>query len=170
MMAKYKYDAEMFLVDVRNIFRANLNDRIDLINTEKQTITSGTEDDFAIDKISDKAWYLSHVPKVMNYEQFVCWGLDDVTIEQAQPDGAKQKITVFVEVVIPDKGEKYRESTIYKLLRYSRALQDIALKNFDKIQGYGSIQVESLSPTLVSIDGKMLRTSGINVSASFGLR
>lgn len=169
-MAKFKYDVEMFLTDVRDIFQANLNNQIDYINNEKQNITEETDDNFTINRISNDAWFLNHIPRVSNYPQFICWGLGDTDIIQGQPDGAKQKITVFIEVVIPDRGEVYKESTIFQLLRYSRALQDVSLKNFDKIRGYGNLQVESLSPTLVDISGKRLRMSGVNLSATFGLR
>ncbi|MCP3684538.1 MAG: hypothetical protein GY861_17875 [bacterium] len=169
-MAAFKYDVESLLIDVKKIFRDNLNDKIDCINTEKTTITPETDDDFSISRISTSAWYMNHIPTVHSYPQFVCWGLRDIDLEQNQFDGAKQNVTIFIEVVIPDRGEQLKESTIFQLLRYTRALQDIALENFDKIRGYGNIQVDSLSPTLVDISGKMLRMSGINITASIGIR
>lgn len=169
-MAAFKYDVELLLTDVKNIFQSKLNDKIDCINLEKQTITPETNDDFAINKINDKAWFFNHIPLVWNYPQFVLWGIESIDIVQSQPDGARQKITIFIEVGIPDDGRPINESTIYKLLRYSRALQDVSMENFDKIRSYGSLQVESLSPALVNIGDKKLRISGINISATIGLR
>jgi len=169
-MANFKYDVELFLTDIEKIFKANLNNCIDAINLEKQTITPEANDNFNIAHINDKAWYFEHIPSVWSYPQFIVWGIDDIQVLNAQPDGASQKVTVFIEVGIPDDGSIINQSFIYKLLRYSRALQDIALKNFDGVRGYGTIQVETLSPALVSISDKKLRISGINISATFGLR
>lgn len=169
-MPGFKYDVELFLSDIKKIFQANLNDKIDAINLEKQTITEETNDDFAINRISNDAWYFNHLPEVWSYPQFVVWGLGDIEIKNSQPDGAMQEVTAFIEVAIPDRGAPRNEAYIYQLLRYSRALQDIALKNFDGLRGYGKIRVDSLSPTLVNISDKRLRISGISITAQFGLR
>jgi len=170
MALGFVYDVELLLTDVKTIFQTNLNDKIDFINLEKANRTPETNDDFAISRIPDRAWYFNHIPTVWSYNQFILWGIESIDIIQGQPDGAKQKVTIFIEVAVPDKGEPINESVIYKLLRYSRALQDISMKNFDRIRSYGSLQVESLSPALVSIGDKKLRISGINISATIGLR
>jgi hypothetical protein len=169
-MAKFKYDVELFITDIEKVFKDNLNTCIDAINLEKQTLTPETNDNFNIARISDDAWYFNHIPTIWSYPQMIIWGIEDITILNKQADGASQKVTAFFEVGIPDKGDVINQSYIYKLLRYSRALQDIALKNFDGIRSYGHVQVESLSPALVSISDKKLRISGINISATFGLR
>ena len=165
-----KYDVEYFLNDIERVFKANLNDQIDLVNDEKNNRTDTTDDDFTIARIPDDGWYLNHIPEVWSYKQFILWGLEDLQIKRPQPDGAFLEVKAFIEVAIPDDGEESKKSMFYKQLRYSRSLQDVALKNFDKIRGYGKIQVDALSPTLVSISDKRLRVSGITITALIGIR
>lgn len=166
----FKYDAELFLEDIGNIFKTNLNDQIDLINDEKNNRSPGLNDKFDIDKVSDKAWYLNHIPNVWSYSPFIVWGLASTSYDSVQEDGALQELTAFIEIALQDTGDKPTQEFIFRLLRYSRALQDVAMKNFDKIRSYGKIRVEGLSPTLVDISDKRLRISGITITASIGLR
>jgi len=166
-----KYDVERFLTDVKSIFQTNLNTQIDCINTEKQTITEETNDNFAINRVSDSAWFFQQAnTRVFSYPQFVVWGLLDLSLQAQQHDASLINPTVFIEVCLPDRGEPVNEVIIYKLLRYSRALQEIAEKNFDKLRGYGKIQVDTLSPAIVNVDGKKLRCSGIAITALFSSR
>ena len=165
-MSRPRYDAERFLSDVESLFKSKLNDKLAAINSEKLTMTSETTDDFSVGTISDSAWFMSHIPKVWNYPQFVVWGLTGTTIQAPQPGAALQAVSVSIEVVIPDKGEKNKESAIYKLLRYQRALQEVAFENYDEFRHYGKIELESLPPGFVDISGKMLRMSGINITAN----
>jgi len=163
-MAQKKYDVEMFLDNFKTIFLANLNNKITQINTEKSTVNPS---DFSIPTISNDAWFLNHIPQVWNYPQFIVWGLGGVQLTSQQSDAAIQTVNVFIEVCVPDRGEQLKESTIYQLLRYSRSLQEVAIENHAKLRGYSQLQLDSLSPGLVDISGKMLRMAGINLTASF---
>lgn len=166
----YKYDAELFLEDIEKVFKSKLNNQIALINDEKQNRSPGLNGKFDISPINDDAWYFNHIPNVWSYPQFIVWGLQDVSFQRPQSDASIEKFIAFIEVAITDDGSVPNEQFIYKLLRYSRALQDVANKNFDSIRGYGKLQVEGLSPALVSISDKTLRISGITITASIGTR
>lgn len=163
----YKYDIELFVTDIVSIFKSALNTKITAVNLEKQNNTSETGDNFDISSINANAWYFHNLPSVWSYPHFVVYGLQNIALESSQYDGHLQTVSVFIEVAIVDEGEADNESQIYKLLRYTRCLQEVALENFDKLRGYGKLTVNSLPPTLVEVSGKRLKTAGINVSATF---
>ena len=164
-----RYDVELLLNDIFKMFQAKLNDKIDEVNAEKAA-NGEAQDDFAIININDKAWYLNHIPASWNYKAFVVYGLAGIEANENQNDAFVEKVDLFFEVCIPDKGEKINESQIYKLLRYARCLKDVAIENFDTIRGYGKLQVASLTPTAIEIDGKRLKSSGVTVTASISSR
>lgn len=168
-MAKHKYDIELFIKDIEGIFKTNLNTKITAVNLEKQTLTDEVDDNFDIDQIDSEAWYFGQLPAVWSYTNFVVYGLENITLEGEQYDGHIQKVSMFIEVLIDDDGSVPNESQIYKLLRYTRCLQEVALENFDSIRSYGKLTVNSLPPTLIEIDGRKLKSSGINISALFDI-
>ena len=168
-MPAFKYDIELFLSDIEALFKSKLNDKITAVNLEKQTNTDETNDNFDIALINDNAWYFHQIPTNWSYKEFVVFGLADIGLETSQHDSQIQKVSVFIEVALVDAGEKKNESQIYKLLRYTRCLQEVANENFDKIRSYGKLTIDSLPPTLIDVSGKRLKTAGINVSASFDI-
>jgi len=166
-MAKPKYDLELFITDFKTVFQANLNAKIAEVNTEKNTETSETNDNFSINTLRTKDWYMNQVPQVWNSNQFIVYGLMDLKTEQAQETSFKMTPTLFIEVIIPDQGEQLIESAIYKLLRYTRCLYEVANENYDEFRHYGKLKMDSLPPAMIEVDGKRLRTAGIAVTASW---
>lgn len=154
-----KYDIESFLENIETVFKANLNTKIDQINLEKGSNL--------IENIPDDGWYLNHVPQIWDYKQFVVWGLNSTSMSGQQPGAAIQTVSVFMEACIVDDGAQLDQSTIYKLLRYSRSLLEVTKENYDSLRGYGKLQLDTLSPSLVDISGKRLRMAGVNLTASF---
>lgn len=170
-MAKFTYDIELFISDVRKILVNNLNTKITAINTEKNTLTDETEDNFNIDLIPDNAFYFQQLPDVNSYQHFLMYGIADIKILEPQNDGHIQNISLFVEVALVDDGNVQIQSQIFKLLRYTRSLQEIFIANFDSIRGFGKLTVESLPPTIIELNtGGRLNSAGVIVSASIGIR
>lgn len=154
-----KYDIETFLSDVETLFKEKLNTKIDEINLEKSNNL--------IENIPTEGWYLNHIPQVWDYKQFIVWGLGGITLSGQQHDAAIYNVTIFIEACVVDDGSKMNEALIYKLLRYSRSLLEVSNENFDSLQGYGKLQLDTLSPSLVDVSGKRLRMAGVNLTASF---
>ena len=167
---KPKYDAERFIFDIEVLFKAKLNDKIDQINTEKNSFTEETRDNFTLQTIGDDFWYLQHLPPVWNAKQFIVFGFQDIKFKEQQSDNAVQEMQVFIEAVITDRGDTRFKSNIYKSLRYTRALQEVAMENFDSIRGYGRLKIDALTPTTIAIGNKVLRSSGILITASISVR
>lgn len=161
-----RFDTEQVLKAALSVVKLKLNPEITLINAEKG--------DFTLDPVNDKAYYFASMPKgAFNYNPFVVYGfLANPTTESAQPDNSIKSIELYFEIVLVDSGAKDEENIIYKLLRYSRSLEEIFNKNHDKImQGFGNIQVTSLSPTTIfNLDGKIVRSAGVSVTAKITAR
>lgn len=156
-----RYDTEAFLKQLENVYQTNLNNEITLIDTEKS--------DFVLDKIDANAWYFQNLNnEVFSYDRFIVWGLENSPeVTSQQSDNFIKNIKVFIELAMQDGGEVADENIVWQLLRYTRALESVAFKNFDKFQSRGAkIQVESLVPTSFSLDGKLFRSAGVNISAS----
>lgn len=165
----YKYDIETFISDIEDVFKANLNSKIDEINIEKQTASPVPEFNWPIENIPDDAWYFFNIPSNWSYSKFVVFSLSGIELLSSQYDGHIQQVSVAVEIATVDEGTQVDQSQIYELLRYMRCLQEIAVENFDKLRGYGKITVESLPPALFDVSGKILKTSGVNITASFDI-
>ena len=157
-----RYDVEQAVRDVATMFKNNLNTKIAAINTEKG--------DFSISTIDSNAWFFHHIPVVWNYPVFMIYGFENLSLNGFQEDNAVEAIELFFEVAIPDTNEAASEAQVYKLLRYARALKEIAQENYDCLRGYGKIKVASLTPALIEINGKRLRSSGVTITASISSR
>lgn len=169
-MSNPKYDAERFIFDIEALFKANLNTKITAINTEKNTLTTETSDDFDVQTIGDSFWYLQHLPKTWSAKQFIVYGFNDIVLKDQQEDNAVQEMQVFIEAVIPDSGDTRQKGNIFKSLRYTRALQEVAMENFDKIRSFGKLKINTLVPTTVVVGNKQLLSSGIVITASITVR
>jgi hypothetical protein len=159
------FDTERVLKNAVEIVKAKLGAEITAVDTEKN--------DFKLAPIDAKAFYFGQLPKAFNYNPMLVYGFENnPTLESAQLDNHIKVISLYFEVVIVDGGSKDDENIIYKLLRYSRALENVFIKNYPKImEGYGNIQVTSLVPTtLFSLDGKMVRSAGVSVTARITAR
>jgi len=160
-------DTEWVLKQIVDMVLANLPGEIDLMNS--------TRTDFQLPQIPAEAFFFSALHRAaFNYEQFVVFGFSNApTYASAQEDNAVKQIELFFEVVASDAGESFESNVVYKLLRYSKVLENVFLKNSDKaMQGYGRIQVSTLVPsTLYSgADGKPIRSAGVSVVAHITAR
>lgn len=162
-MGSVKYDVEQLIRDLETMFKANLNTKIGDINTQKG--------DFNISTVNESAWFFQHIPQVWNYPVFVIYGFQDIDSNQPQEDNMVQVAESFFEVVIPDSNKASSEAQVYQLLRYARALREVAHENFDSLRGYAKLTVTSLTPTAIELpNGKSLKASGIRISASISAR
>lgn len=165
-MAKVFYDIERFIQDMEQVFKDNLNDEIALIDAEKG--------DYVLPPISDNAWFFRNLnDKIMNYSQFVVFGFDEnVKSESAQVDNNIRVAKIFFEVCVTDQTSIIDlKRTHYKLLRYSRALEQVAFKNLGKFPSINQPQVEILFPTEVPIksdvEPMLINTAGVSITAKF---
>lgn len=156
------YDVERFIKDVKSLYKEKLNAEILLVDADKN--------DYVLDPIDSDAWYVNNINEgIWNYNEFVVLALrQNPNGEVSQNDNMIKRITIDIEVVAVDAGEDDDNdlSLFWRLLRYTRALEQVAYKNFDKFQGVTKSQVQSLIPININIDGKPFKSAGISLSAS----
>ena len=140
--------------------KSKLNDQLALIDTEKG--------DYELDPINNDAWYFQNLSdEVWSYSAFVVWGMyDNPEQTDSQSNNAMKANKMFFEVCLPDDGGPINENVFYKLLRYTRALEQVVDKNYDKVRSGLKVQVSSLSPTSFDLGGKTFRSAGILITAN----
>lgn len=160
------YDEEQMIRDIETTFKANLNTEIGLINTEKGTISG---DPLFIEDIpSDKYVFETLDKRLLNFKGFfIIYGLVDTPIREANTENYIEDTTITFQVATFDKGEKERSNTLYKLLRYRRALKQVIIKNPDIFRSYAKPLVGSLKPDSFPFSSKsIILTIGLDIRAS----
>lgn len=156
------YDEELMIKDIEAIFKLKLNTEIDLINVEKN-------DALILENIpSDKYIFETLDSRILNYKGFfIMYGLIDTPLREISTDNALEDVMVTFQVGTFDKGEKTRANTLYKLLRYRRALKQVIMKNPDMFRGYAKPLMASLKPDAFPYQNKsIILTIGIDIKAS----
>lgn len=154
------FDTECLLKKTSEIMQARLNAELLLIDADKS--------DYIIDPINPDAWYFQNLnEEAFSYANFVVWGMYDNPAQLSpQNNNAIKEIKMFFEVCMPDDGGPMNENVYYKLLRYTRALEAVIDKNYDKIRSGLKVQVSNLSPTSFDLTGKTFRSAGVLVTAA----
>lgn len=136
------YDEENVLKDLLACFQANFASAIACVNTVKN-------DSLTLEDIPTDQWLMVSLDSsTLNYgDFFVMYGFVDNKITEVQEDNWLEPVAVRFEVCTFDNGERDRSETLYKLIRYRRALKSILAKNPDVLQGYSKPLAKSLEPT-----------------------
>ncbi len=160
------YDEEFMIQDIEALFKDKLDAEITKINTEKGAVSG---DQLFIDGIPDEKYIFETLDsRVLNYKGFfILYGLVDTPIRETNTESLIEDVTVTFQVATFDKGEKTRSNTMYKLLRYRRALKQVIMNNPDVFRGYAKPLMASLKPDAFPYDNKrIILTIGIDVKAS----
>lgn len=160
------YDEEQMINDIETLFKTKLNAEIDCINAEKGSVSG---DPLFIENIpSDKYVFETLSSQLLNYQGFfVVWGLVDTPIGEVQLGNFIEGVTVTFQVATFDDGRRDMSTTLYKLLRYRRALKQVIMKNPDVFRNYAKPLMASLKPDAFPYSNKStILTIGIDVKAS----
>lgn len=156
------YDEELMIKDIEAVMREKLNDEITAINTEKN-------DSLTLDTIPDDKYIFETLDsRVLNYKGFfILYGLVDTPLREANIESFIEDVTITFQVATFDRGEKERKNTLYKLLRYRRALKQVIMKNSDVFRNYAKPLMASLKPDGFPYDrNNTILTIGIDIKAS----
>jgi hypothetical protein len=135
-----KYDTESFLRDIETFLKANLNNAITALNTEKG--------DFNLKLVDDLAYiYQTLDDKVVNFSPALFYYIDDIVSEGIH-SATSEEITVELVIILADEKDNL---TQYKLLRYLRVLKDLFNLNFNKVHYSKKVKVESLVPIVFAL-------------------
>ena len=160
------YDEEYMIRDIETLYKAKLDAEIDLINTEKGAVGG---DALFMDYIAPEKYIFETLDsRLLNYKGFfILYGLVDTPIREQNVDNFLEDVTITFQVATFDKGEKARSNTMYKLLRYRRALKQVIMKNPDVFRNYAKPLMASLKPDAFPYDRKnIILTIGVDIKAS----
>jgi len=132
-----KFDLEKLLVDLDAYFKANLNTKITAINTEKN-------DSITLDQINAGAFILWSSETVnKSYDRFVLIQPLDVVSTFNGPYVSEQ---YSIEVLMFLQDDYNRTDSWKEVLRYWRAIKEVALQSWDKVAIGIQGDVTSLAP------------------------
>jgi hypothetical protein len=160
------YDEEYVIKDLETLFKAKLNTEIDLINTEKGAVAGQP---LYLDPIpAEKYIFETLDDRILNYKGFfLMYGLVDTPAREATQGSILEDVTVTFQIATFDAGELARSNTLYKLLRYRRALRAVIIKNPDVFRGMAKPTMASFKPSAFPYDNKNIIISiGVDIKAS----
>lgn len=158
-----KYDVECLFDELFSIMKANLNDRITKIQSEKDTKLGDAN--FNVPLIDDNAWFDGLDERTANFNPYVYYGIEDNSvIEVASAESSD--LTIFFTVVYHNDGD---DVTMYrKMLRYIRAMQEVSTRNFREIAEASNLKVIALNPQDVKdLDSETFhKIGGVSIQAA----
>lgn len=154
-----KFDLECFLDNLEEHIKNKLNDKIDEIDTEKD---SG----WTTEHVDPDAYIFQSLDNMpVNFDPILFYGVSKMPSKGIGPATAKNP-QIEISVIKTDDDSK----TIgKKLLRYQRALEEIFEENFYKINSVRpKIEISSLQPISFRLQnsGEQFRAIGIEIELS----
>jgi hypothetical protein len=141
-MATKGMDIETFLDKVVAMLRRDLNPKIDTINAEKG-------DDIKMEHVDDDAYIFQTMDeRVANHDPVILYGVFDV---QSKGIGSATLKTYRLNVVLIASDEGKDPSIGRRMLRYSRALEEVFGQSFATIASGFNVAVESLVPVAFTL-------------------
>lgn len=142
-----KFDLECFVDSVEVFLKSKLNDRILLIDAEKN-LNKPVEDHIITEAVNECAYVFQSLDNLaLNFDPILFYGVAQVPSKGIGPATAKNP-KIEISVIKQDSSLGEENKVIGKqLLRYQRALEEIFEENFYKINSVRpKIEVSSLQP------------------------
>lgn len=132
------YDIEIFCDDLANFLKANLNIKIQEINSLKN-------DGLNLAEINDEAYFFQTMDEtVSNFDPFIYYGVQDIESQGLGP-ATRKKYTVVAAVIMADLAEDTKLGK--RLLRYSRVLEEVISEKYSDIASDAfKVKLNSLVP------------------------
>lgn len=165
-MAGSVYDEEYMIEDFIACMQANLNAEITLVNTDKGAVAG---DSRYLDQIPNDSYIFAALDETtINYKGFfILYDLMDTPINKVQNSNALENVQLSFEVCTFDELNDNRNETLFKLLRYRRAVKNVVMKNPEIFRGYAKALMTSLKPNALPYSEKAtILKAGIEVTAS----
>ncbi len=156
-----RIDDEVLLEKTIDVIKANLNDCITAMNTEKG--------DTLLEQINAKAWYENTSEGGMfSFQNFVMYGvMEERVIEEGQPM-TMEEVTMHFEVATVDEGTGDSYTATKRVRRYKNTLKHLMHKYHRDILGGIKFKVSGLMPATFVVNGQKFITAGISVKAVIG--
>ena len=152
-----KFDPEVLLTTAEDFFKANFNNKVDEINTEKTTEDPTT---FTIDQVGDNAWLDTLDERAASYTKYIYFGVMDLSPVSNNGETAKQ-VDLFFQMTLLYGEQTY--TLTKELLRYTRALEEVAQDFSDEVSEATDMEIIEMPPMTVENEdsGNFYRVAGI---------
>jgi hypothetical protein len=138
-------DAEIICDKIKAFLKNNLNNEIVKINNEKN-------DGITLEQIAEDAYFFESMDdSVHNFDPFIFYFIDSTSSEVNGSSYAK-KISIEFDIILANNQD---DNISRKLLRYTRALESVLSRVFEKVEPLYQGDLE----TLDSIDIKLRNNS-----------
>ena len=158
------YDEENAIEDLVTTMKENINVAIQKINTEKNSVAGDVR--FIEELNLDKFYFATLSEETLNYKKFFAiYDIESMPTSNQQLGNFSETINLFFEVGCFDEYNKDRNNTLFKLLRYRKAIRRVIQENPAMFRGYGKPLVTSLSPSVYPVSKSLtVIRAGVTVS------
>lgn len=165
-----KLDTERLIKRFRTVLQDNLDAKLAAITAEYATEdASEFGDSITLETIAASSYFFNTSPLSLNIGVFIIIGVQAIGSTTSGPSVAKA-YEIFVTIAHTGlKNDPTHNQTESKILRYTRAIQEVILDNFDRIAaGFSLAGVSELpaNPEIQLESGETLRVSGLVFSAT----
>lgn len=140
-----KYDTESLITELVALLQANLNPKIDALNAEKA-------DDAPIYQVPNEAYFFQDInhERAPAYSVILFYGLEDPKTTTEGPHVMEDHTLHFI-ICVKETAETSAFTT--KLLRYTRAVQEVFQDGWINNRNRCKLAISAISPTKFSADG-----------------
>ncbi len=149
-------DAELFFLKFEALIKANLNNKIIEINTEKG--------DSLLDAVNSNAYYyMTWGQSTPDYDPVVVFAVN--TEVKGEHGGlTAETLRLLTEITISSKGEADSTIVFKRIQRYRRALIEIVQEGY---RGFPATKIESFPELPFTIDRDLFYATGVGVEFSY---
>lgn len=164
-----KFDAESVLEMIYDIMTTGgaLNAKIAAIEVEKGAMSPSKALTPTLAPIPASAYFeQTWNDKILNMSPAILYGIEDVTAQDGGGAVAKT-YKCFVEIILVDSGQK--ADAIKRILRYTRALEELFVTNFSTAIG-STIKIDTLRPVAFKLEmaanSEEIKVGGISLTVT----
>lgn len=158
-----KFDAEDLLDSVLAMMTDGgaLNAKIAAVEAEKTT--AGKQ--IGLEAIASDAYYRqTWNDKILNHVAAIYYGIENnQTI--GTPGATAIQYSVFVEIIMADSGND--SNIVNRILRYTRAIQELFEEKFGAVAEFGKIKVETVRPISFKLENDTsddVKAGGVSIT------
>jgi len=158
-----KFDAEDLLDSILAMMTDGLNAKIAAVEAEKTAKGKG----ITLASIDSNAYFRqTWNDKILNYSPAIFYGIENnATIGQA--GATATQYFIFAEVIISDSGND--DQVVNRILRYTRALQELFEEQFARVAELGRIKIETVRPVSFKLEednSNEVKVGGVSITVT----
>lgn len=160
-----RYDLENLLADVKALLVGNFNTALAAVEVEKESQGLPVMTLLPVDPIVgyfQQGWS----PQNMNINPAIVFGVQEILVEGAGP-ATKKEYVLFIDAVLVDRQEDLLINQ--RVLRYSRALEDVFHQNYDRLPSASRIKIKTVLPLSFKLDqdsSEEIHIGGVQLTTS----